>query len=44
MRSISKYFLALLLGLAGLVAAAVPASPSPPPPTQVGGLDLGAYC
>jgi hypothetical protein len=44
MRSTSKFFLAVLVGLAGVLAAITPASASPPPPTQLGGIDLGAYC
>ncbi|MEU8659166.1 hypothetical protein [Actinoplanes philippinensis] len=44
MRSVSKFLLTLLVGLAGVLAVAGPASASPPPPTELGGLDLGAYC
>jgi hypothetical protein len=44
MRSVSKFLLTLLVGLAGVLAVAGPASASPPPPTDLGGLDLGAYC
>jgi hypothetical protein len=44
MRSVSKFFLALLVSLAGALVVAGPAAASPPPPTQLGGLDLGAYC
>ncbi|BAL87541.1 hypothetical protein AMIS_23210 [Actinoplanes missouriensis 431] len=44
MRLISKFLLAMLVGLAGVLAVTTPASASPPPPTQLGGLDIGAYC
>jgi hypothetical protein len=42
-RSISKFLLAALVGLAGAVAALTPAAAATGP-QQLGGLDLGAYC
>ncbi|MEU4623900.1 hypothetical protein AB0G04_28490 [Actinoplanes sp. NPDC023801] len=44
MRSVSKFLLTLLVGLAGVLVIAGPVSASPRPPTELGGLDLGAYC
>lgn len=44
MRSISKTLLAVLVGLAGALAAVSPAGASSSPPQELGGLDLGAYC
>ncbi|MET8151218.1 hypothetical protein ACIBSW_21050 [Actinoplanes sp. NPDC049668] len=43
MRSLSKTLLALLVGLASVLATAGPAAASTPP-RKLGGLDLGAYC
>jgi len=44
MRSFSKFLLALLTAIGGIIAVAAPASASWPPPRELGGLDLGAYC
>ncbi|MEV6347413.1 hypothetical protein [Actinoplanes sp. NPDC051851] len=43
MRSISKFLLALLVGLTGVLAAVSPAQAASTP-ESLGGLDLGAYC
>ncbi|GAA2690334.1 hypothetical protein [Actinoplanes palleronii] len=44
MRSLSKVLLALLVGLAGMLAVTGPAAAASATPQQLGGLDLGAYC
>ncbi|WP_430789232.1 hypothetical protein [Actinoplanes sp. G11-F43] len=41
---LGKFLLAVLVGAVGVLALVMPASASPPPPTSLGGLDLGAYC
>ncbi|MEU4240849.1 hypothetical protein [Actinoplanes sp. NPDC026619] len=43
MRSISKFLLAMLVGLAGVLAAVTPAAAAGTP-QSLGGLDIGAYC
>jgi hypothetical protein len=42
-RSISKFLLSLLIGLAGVLAAVSPAAAASAP-QPLGGLDIGAYC